>query len=193
LEKEVKADIVIWPIAYIRASNNLSELYDSLDKDTKSIQSFLLKNGFKADEISISAPSITDKVAQNYGGGAKMAFRYSAIETLTLYTKEIKKAREAMTKITALGKAGVTFKTNSYENKKEYIYTQLNTIKPSMIKEATSKARLSAQTFANDSQSSLGKIKSARQGQFSIRARDKNTLHIKKVRIVSTVEYYVVD
>jgi len=192
-EKEVKADIVIWPISYIRASNDLSQLYVNLEKDTNAISNFLLKHGFKAEEISISAPSITDKIAQNYGAASQVQFRYSAIQTLTLYTKNIDQTRKVMTQITALGKAGTTFRANTYENKTQYIYTKLNDIKPSMIQEATKNARATATTFANDSQSSLGKIKSARQGQFSIRPRDTNTPYIKKVRIVSTVEYYLAD
>ncbi len=47
--------------------------------------------------------------------------------------------------------------------------------------------------FAKDSDSKLGKIRHARQGQFSINNRDSNTPYIKKVRVVSTVEYYLSD
>ena len=62
-----------------------------------------------------------------------------------------------------------------------------------MIEEATMQAREVALKFAKDSNSRLGKIKKASQGQFSISARDKNNPHIKKVRVVSTVEYYLSD
>jgi hypothetical protein len=62
-----------------------------------------------------------------------------------------------------------------------------------MIEEATRKAREVAQKFAGDSQSTLGKIKRASQGQFSIKSRDKNNPHIKRIRVVSTVEYYLSD
>ena len=192
-QKEVQSDIVIWPITFLRASNNLSELYNALESDTQKISSFLEKEGFKKEEISFSAPSVVDKIAQNYGGSSQPKFRYSATQVLTLYTKKIDTARESMNKITALGKAGITFRTDNYENKIEYIFTRLNEIKPAMIQEATKNARASAQTFADDSQSSLGKIKKARQGQFSISARDKNTPYIKRVRVVSTVEYYLAD
>jgi hypothetical protein len=192
-QKEVNADIVIWPITYLRASNNLSELYKSLDNDTEAIKKFLKQNGFKNQEITLSAPHIVDKIAQNYGGSNKIQYRYSGVQTLTLYTKDIKNARKSMTAITTLGKRGITFRSNGYDNRIEYIYTKLNEIKPGMIKEATKNARISAQTFANDSQSKLGKIKSARQGQFSIYMRDKNTPYIKRVRVVSTIEYYLND
>jgi len=192
-EREVDADIVIWPIAYIRASNDLAMLYKTLEEDTTSIKKFLKESGFNDEEISIAAPKITDKIAQGYGGSSKIQFRYSAIQTLTLYSSQIHKARKAMTQITRLGKSGIIFKANNYEQRTEYIFTKLNEIKPSMIKEATSSARLSAQTFADDSKSTLGKIKRASQGQFSVRNRDASTPHIKRVRIVSTVVYYLSD
>jgi hypothetical protein len=62
-----------------------------------------------------------------------------------------------------------------------------------MIEEATKNAREAAEKFAKDSQSRLGKIKSASQGQFSISDRDANSPHIKVVRVVSTVEYLLRD
>lgn len=192
-EKEVGADIALWPIQYLRADNDLGRLYTDLEKDTEKIGRFLHENGFEKHEITVSAPSVVDKLAQNYGNGERIKYRYSAVQTLTLYTKQIEKARQSMTAITALGKSGITFRNDSYDNRTEYIYTKLNAIKPLMIEEATRNARAAAEKFAEDSQSRLGKIKQARQGQFSIISRDKNTPHIKKVRIVSTIEYYLTD
>ena len=61
------------------------------------------------------------------------------------------------------------------------------------VEEATTKAREVAVKFAKDSNSKLGKIKRASQGQFTISPRDKNNPHIKKIRVVSTVEYYLSD
>jgi hypothetical protein len=80
-----------------------------------------------------------------------------------------------------------------HSNWKHAVFTGLNRIKPEMIQEATTKAREVALKFAQDSKSKLGKIKQASQGQFEINPRDKNNPHIKKVRIVSTVEYYLSD
>ncbi len=62
-----------------------------------------------------------------------------------------------------------------------------------MIEEATKNARATAEKFASDSDSKLGKIKNANQGQFSIVDRDSNTPDIKRVRVVTTVDYYLED
>jgi hypothetical protein len=98
-----------------------------------------------------------------------------------------------MKQMSALGKQGIVFTAGNYQYQIEYIFMRLNEVKPEMIEEATRKAREVAEKFAKDSKSTLGKIRRAYQGQFSISARDKNTPHIKKVRVVSTVAYYLSD
>lgn len=192
-EHEYDADIVIWPIQFSAASNDLDALYISIEKNTTEIRNFLEGNGIKAGEITIAAPAITDKSAQQYGNGAKPAFRYTASQIVTVYSKDINNTRSVMGSLSQLGKTGIVFTGGNYQSQTEYIFTRLNDIKPGMIEEATRKAREVAEKFAADSQSTLGKIKSASQGQFSISARDKNNPHIKKVRVVSTVEYYLSD
>ena len=82
---------------------------------------------------------------------------------------------------------------SDYENKVTYEFTDLNSIKPEMIANATKAAREAGNQFAEDSNSKLGKIKTATQGQFSIVDRDSNTPYIKNVRVVSNVEFYLED
>ncbi|RUO39889.1 hypothetical protein CWE15_09055 [Aliidiomarina taiwanensis] len=192
-EREVMADIVLWPIQFSAASNDLSALYDTIEKNTSDIQSFLVENGIDPDDISASAPAITDKSAQQWGGNDSAKYRYTATQTITVYSENIDTARAIMPQLSELGKQGIVFTSGSYDTRTEYIYTRLNDIKPSMVEEATQEARAVAQKFASDSDSQLGKIKRASQGQFSITERDKNNPHIKKVRVVSTIEYYLSD
>ena len=96
-----------------------------------------------------------------------------------------------MIKLADLGKQGIAISGEGYNT--QFVYSQLNQIKPAMIEEATRNAREAANKFAKDSDSTLGKIKRASQGQFSIEDRDSSTPHIKKVRVVSTVQYYLSD
>ena len=192
-EREYEADIVIWPIQFTEASNNLGELYGSIERSTEKIRAFLEEAGISQEEITFSIPSITDKSAQQYGNQAKAEFRYTAMQTVTAYSKNIKSVRSVMGTLSELGKQGIVFSGGNYQSTTEYLFTRLNEAKPGMIEEATRKAREVAEKFASDSKSTLGKIRKASQGQFSINARDKNNPHIKKVRVVSTVEYYLSD
>lgn len=192
-ERELPANIVIWPIVFTEAGNDLGALYASIDASTKKINDFLVTKGIDNTEITVSTPSITDKLAQQYNNTTKVEFRYTAIQTVTVYSPKVELVRKIMTGLSELGKQGIAFTGGDYQNQTEYIYTGLNEIKPGMIQEATTMAREVALKFAQDSNSKLGKIKQASQGQFEINPRDKNNPHIKKIRVVSTVEYYLSD
>lgn len=192
-EREVEANIAIWPITFNEASNDLGDLYSVIEKKSTLIVQFLNTYGFAENEITISQPSIFDKQAQNYGDASKAQFRFTATTTITVYSNNVSLVRETMRKIVELGKAGIAISGQDYQTKTEYLFTELNAIKPEMIEEATNNAREVAEKFAKDSNSKLGKIKRATQGQFSINDRDTSTQHIKKVRVVSTIEYYLSD
>ena len=192
-EREYEADIVIWPIQFSVAGNDLGSLYESIERSTSLIKQFLVENGIEAGEISFAAPAITDKSAQQYGNSARPEFRYTASQTVTVYSKNISGVRSVMGSLSQLGKQGIVFTGANYQAQTEYIFTRLNDVKPEMIEEATRKAREVAEKFAADSDSRLGKIRKASQGQFSISPRDNNNPHIQQVRVVSTVEYYLSD
>ncbi|ELU08686.1 hypothetical protein CAPTEDRAFT_125140 [Capitella teleta] len=192
-EREYQADIVIWPIQYSAADNDLKSLYGSIDSNNDRIKAFLEKSGIAADEISLMSPDITDKSANQYGNSSRPEFRYTALQTITVYSQNMVAVRSVMSRLSELGKEGIVFTGGNYSSQPEYLFTRLNDVKPEMIEEATRKAREVAEKFATDSESKLGKIKRASQGQFSIGTRDRNNPHIKKVRVVSTVEYYLSD
>ena len=193
-EREVPADTAIWPVSFSEADNDLPRLYQTLQEKNAKIAAFLQSSGFTPEEISVSAPSITDRQAQDYGN-AQLAerLRYSGKSTLTVYTRQVDRVREAMARLGELGKQGIALSAEQYENRTQFLFTGLNTLKPGMIEEATKNARVSAEKFAKDSDSRLGKIRRANQGQFSIEDRDASTPHIKKVRVVSSIEYSLID
>ncbi|HMM47589.1 MAG TPA: SIMPL domain-containing protein [Thiobacillaceae bacterium] len=193
-EREVPADTAVWPIAFREADSNLPALYQTLQNKNAVIIDFLKARGFKDEEITVSAPSITDRLAQDYGS-AELAnrLRYSGNSVVTVYTRQVDAVRSAMPALVALGEKGIALNTGDYENRPRFLFTELNALKPAMIEEATRNARQAAEKFAKDSDSRLGKIKRASQGQFSIEDRDPSTAHLKKVRVVSTVDYFLAD
>ena len=192
-QREYKADIVIWPIQFTVADNDLTRLYSGVDDQSVKIKNFLVENGIATQDITMGVPVITDKSAQQFGGTAKAPFRYTAVQTVTVYSSQIDRVQKVMGALSSLGKQGIVLTGNQYQSQTQYMFTRLNEIKPEMIEEATKKAREVAEKFATDSKSRLGKIKRASQGQFSIRSRDNNTPQIKRIRVVSTIEYYLSD
>ena len=192
-EREVAANIAIWPIAFQEVENDLNQLFSNIQQKNALIVNFLENNGFQIKEISVSPPGILDKQAEGYSGAEKYKFRYSGISTLTIYSENVDNVRKAMNALVELGKQGIALVRQGYQAQTEFIFTKLNEIKPEMVEEATKNAREVAEKFARDSSSKLGKIKKASQGQFSINNRDNNTPYIKVVRVVSTIEYYLSD
>lgn len=192
-EREVPADVAIWPIRFSEAGNDLAVLYEEVARKSELVRAFLEQHGFSSYEISVATPAVFDKQAQNYNVQSTAPFRYTASVAVTLYSPDTERVRDAMAQIIELGKQGIAIGGQEHRSQTQYLFTGLNELKPAMIEEATRNARLVAEKFARDSKSKLGKIKTARQGQFSIVDRDSNTPHIKKVRVVSTVEYYLTD
>lgn len=192
-EREVPADIAIWPISSQVASNDLEGIYKLIQSNNTEIIDYLKKYGIEKSEITINPPNVADLYARNYGSKEEINFRYTGSTTITVYTNHIEEVRKAMSGVIELGKKGIVLTEQNYQNRTQFLFSGLNEIKPQMIEEATKNAREVANKFAVDSNSTLGKIKSARQGQFSINDRDATTPHIKKVRVVSTVQYYLSD
>ena len=115
-----------------------------------------------------------------------------AKSVIIVCTSDVDEVLALMSRQSELLKKGiVTAGGNQWENPVEFKYEGLNGIKPEMIEEATKNAREAAEKFAKDSESRLGKIKTANQGTFTIADRDSNTPHIKKVRVVTSVIYYL--
>ncbi len=189
-EKEVMADKVIWPVVYKVMANDIQSVYDQTDGNNAVILSFLESGGIADSEITVSVPSISDKFANEYGSNDR-AYRYIATSVITVCTDKVDEVLALMSRQAELLKKGIVTGGNSWENPVEFKYEGLNDIKPQMIEEATRNAREAAQKFAKDSDSRLGKIRTASQGTFTIENRDSNTPYIKKVRVVTSVTYYL--
>lgn len=191
-EKEVKADKVIWPIVYKELGNDLNALYNTINKKNKVVFDLLESKGIAADEITKSV-DVTDMDADAYTAD-RSPYRYRVSSIITVNTQKVDTVLALLKEQTSLIQKGVavTFSNYSYPSI-QFEYTGLNDIKPEMIKEATRNARKAAEQFAIDSESKLGKIKTANQGQFSISDRDQNTPYIKNVRVVTTIQYMLED
>ena len=191
-EMEVPADKVTWPLMYKEVGNDLSTLYNRISNTNKAIVDFLKQKGIAEDEISINAPEIIDMQAERYVGENKN-YRYNVTTVITVTSKKVDLVRSLISEQGELLKQGIAITGGDYRYNIQYDYTSLNEIKPQMIEEATKNAREAAEKFAKDSDSVLGKIKRATQGQFSIDNRDANTPYIKRIRVVTTVEYSLED
>ncbi len=190
-EREVNADHVIWPLIYKTTGNDLQALYEDINAANGKIRDFLTRNGIKEADISVSAPQIIDRRADRYEDAQRVTERYNVTSTLTVSTSQVGKVRTLMPRMGELLKEGVAISAGDYGVNVQYEFRNLNSIKPAMIEEATRNAREAAHKFAADSESDLGKIKNASQGLFTIDNRDQYTPYIKRIRVVTSIDYYL--
>lgn len=191
-EREVHANKVTWPIVSKEVGNYLPSIFLNVENTNRMILNFLKDNGIEDSEISINPPAVIDLQADRYSYNNN-PYRYNVTNVVVVTSSKVSKVNELIKKQAELLKQGIAIVAGDYQYQTIYEYTGLNDIKPEMIAEATKNARDAADKFAEDSGSKVGKIQNASQGQFSIEDRDQYTPYIKKVRVVSSIIYYLED
>ena len=187
-EREVPADKVTWSIGTKVTGDDLPQLYEGINVQTAKIKSFLKQHGLDDKEITVNPPSISDLEAREWGENNRN-FRYIVSTTITVATSKVEQVNKAIFKQAELLKQGVAIE----ESHANYEYASFQQMKPEMMAEAIKNAQKTAEQFAEASESKLGKIQTAGQGQFEIDDRDQNTPYIKKLRVVTTITYSLKD
>ncbi|TAD83630.1 MAG: SIMPL domain-containing protein [Sphingomonadales bacterium] len=185
-ERDVTADLATWTISYSASSTSLGEAQNKVRGDTQAIEAFFKELGFPADALQPTGANVTSFTSEG-------VTTYTVRQRLALRTTNIALAQKAVARQFDLVGRGVFIEEGSGM---AYTFTKLNDIKPEMVAAATKDARAAAQQFAEDSSSSVGKIKDATQGYFEIEARDGEAggwgmadSPYKKVRVVTTVSF----
>ena len=191
-QREVMANKITWPIVCKELGAYLPTLYNNINSTNTAIIDFLKKNGISENEISINPPKVIDINSNIYSNNTR-GYRYNITSVITVTSSQVTKVREIISKQGELLKQGIAIVEGDYDNRISYEYTDFSAIKPEMMKEAISNAQKTAKQFAENSESKLGKIQTASQGQFSIQDRDTNTPYIKDIRVVTTVTYSLED
>lgn len=197
-ERNVTADLAFWPIRFVATGNDLTEVQGKIRADAQAIREFLGKYGFEDASIELQSLQVTDVAAQPYRSGP-IDNRFIISQLLMLRSEEVEKVAEAARSASELVEAGVILSSDMGPSQPIYLFKSLAELKPEMLDEATARAREAAQSFAEDSDSKLGGIKRANQGVFQILARDQapgiseSSQIAKRVRVVSSIDYFLVD
>lgn len=205
-ERTVNADLAIWPLSFREAGNDLQATYAKSEQDNAAVLKFLATQGIPKSDITQGQPSVTDTQASDFGG-ARPPNRYIVQQSITVRSHNVQQVAAAVQKASSLIASGVVLGGGpqyGQQNSVSYVYTELNSIKPTMITEATRNARTAAERFAADSGSKVGTIRQASQGLFSITSADaassegpsyggagQNSTILQKVRVVTTIQYYL--
>jgi hypothetical protein len=195
-EREVEADLALWPLQIVTADNDLSAAQARMERMVALTREFLRGKDITDDQVTIQSFKVTDAQANPYQGG-NAANRFIITQSLMVRSEDPQRVQAASQDVGALVNAGVVL-TSGQEygpGGPVFIFTRLNDLKPEMLAEATGRALEAAQEFATASGSQVGKIRQANQGVFQILPRDpapgqqESNQLFKIVRVVTTVEY----
>lgn len=188
-EKEVPASVATWTIGYAATGNDLGEINRKLADSTKAVLAFLKEAGFAETDMAVQPPSLRDTSMDTRDKDTPPPpERYRADQAVLLRTAKVDAIKPALASASNLMVSGVLL---SGKAEPSYIFNELNEIKPGMIQEATKNARIAAEQFSRDSQTTLGKLRNATQGWFQVENRDAATPERKVVRVVVDVEYEI--
>jgi len=195
-EREVEADLALWPLQIVAADNDLGAAQSRMNQMVDDTRAFLQDSGISDNQVTVQSFSVRDAQADRYGSGPAPN-RFIITQTLMVRSEDPRALAAAAQRVGELVQAGVVL-TSGQEygpGGPTYLFTRLNDLKPEMLAEATGRAREAAEQFASASGSHVGKIRQANQGVFQILPRDpapgqqeQNQLN-KIVRVVTTVEY----
>jgi hypothetical protein len=199
-QRDVTANSAAWSVGYSHTAYDLAEAMAAVDRDTATIRRFLADQGFKG---AMTAPgsanvSVSDEFVKGEPTGRKI---YAVRRSIAFRTGDVARVQKVQAAKDALAQQGLV--ADSVDATFEY--TQLDRIKPAMIADATRDARRAAEKFASDSGSSVGGIKSATQGYFSVSSREAASAGDddsggsgstasspdQRVRVVTTIDYYL--
>ena len=190
-EMEVPANKVTWPLMYKEVGNDLPALYNKINNTNQTIVTFLKQKGITEQEISINAPELIDLQADRYNSNP-IQFRYNITTVITVTSDKVELVRNLIKEQSELLKQGIAITGGDYRYNVQYDFTRLNAVKPQNDRRSNKTPRRRHQVCQR-LDSELGKIKRAYQGQFSIEDRDANTPYIKRIRVVTTIDYSLED
>lgn len=191
-EKNVKSDLASWNISFNLSGDNLKDMYKQVNTQQQTITDFLVKNGFNKADIQLGTITVNDNWANQYGSPNAKLSHYQITNNVNVSTTNVDLLENVSQHAGELVDSGVIISNNNIS----YFYNDLNSIKAQMLDEATKNAKVAAKTFAQNSQSQLGKIQSASQGVFTISSPDGSitgdtTSINKKVRVVTSVKFFL--
>lgn len=184
------------------SGDSLQDLITQTKNKKIALLNYLTNIEYDKNDITINNTDVTDRQKyyemkwQNNQQVQVKIDRYTISQSLAFQSKDVKTTEDKIAQM----KLDLVSKGLTCSITREYIFPELNSIKPQLIAESTKNARIAGEQFANDSQAKLGKIKTASQGQITIagqyyyneEASEKpKEPFIQRARVVSTIVFFL--
>lgn len=202
-EKPIKADSAEWQIDVGVVADTQADALKNLAQERAVVEAFLSKQGFATENLTADVETIAPHYEEIFIKDTPRQVQkgFDAFQSLHIATKDL-------TKITTANKAFLQLRADNHPvtaQQPQFLVSDLETVKMSLIADATKNARARATEFVKQDGVKVGVMKSATQGAFYILpvgksnddtdnsyggVNDKSTID-KTARVVVTIVYNI--
>ena len=178
--KDFVSDEILWSGSFTTNSADIKTAYSKIISDQKTISDFFINKGFKSNEFVFGAVNFqkkfreirTESAENNFQNKVEQIFDgYEATQTISFTSKKnpnlMARIEDVSSKTAELINSGIELTSNSVQ----YTFSDLPSLKQSLIEKATKDANERATKIVNTADGSLGKLKRASMGVFQITAQ----------------------
>lgn len=204
-EMKIAATSASISVSFSISGDNIQEIIRQSESKKQLVINYLTSNGYSKNDIQLGNINIDDRQKyyeiqwQNGQQVRTKIDRYITRQSVTIQSKDVQSTEDNAAQV----KLDLISKDLTSNVSTNYSFPELNSIKPKLIAESTKNARVAGEQFANDSQATLGKIKTASQGQITIAGKysyDEEAVanndmpkepYIQIARVVSTIVFFL--
>lgn len=175
--KDFVSDEILWSGSFTTNSMDIKTAYSKIISDQKIVSNFFIGKGFKPNEFSFGAVNFQKKFreirivnAENggYVNSEQVFDGYEATQSISFSAKKnpqlMNRIEQVSSKTSELINSGIELSLNVIQ----YTYSDLPSLKQSLIENATRDANERANKIVKKADGNLGKLKGATMGVFQI-------------------------
>ncbi len=164
-KQQSKSDQAVWTGSFAAQAAELSQAYDQLANSQKLVREYLINQGFgEKDIIFSSIHTETRNIMLPSGQYTNEIESYRLYQHVEIRSQDVDKITVLSREATELINQGVEFQ--SYPP--QYFYTKIADLKIEMLALATKDARTRAEQIAENTNSKVGALRTAKMGVFQI-------------------------
>jgi uncharacterized protein len=184
-KKTISADYITWRLSVASEQPTLQQAYQGVQEHTARIKSYLEEKQIPESEITLkSLESYPVQEILPNGSQSDKTIGYVMTQRFEVSSKEVDRIDKLSRQATELINEGIPLESST----PEYIYTQLNKLRIEMIAEATKDAKARAEAIANNTDSEVGSVRSAKTGVFQITPKYSTEVSDQGVYDTTTLE-----
>jgi len=171
-QRNVKADRAVWKLSVSQSAETAAAAIAGVSTGVDQVVKFMKSNDVADDEIVFG--SITSFANKEYidGNSTGRILSYEASREVIIRMDEVDKVASLAADLGEVLSLGV----NIYTGGPEYYLDALESLRPTLLAEAMTDAKLRAETLLGAVDGKIGEVRSVSSGPFQVTARDSTNV-----------------